>query len=264
MGSRKFKQNPRKFGPQRKISSIDEFLLTLMKLRLGSLFKDLGFRFAISSTLASRIFHAWLRSLSKVLGHLVWFAPKENVSATKPKRYNCYGTIRSIVDASEIFIETPSDPKLQSSTYSSYKHHNTAKFLVACSPNSCITFVSKVYGGRASDKQITLRSGFLDLHDPYDTILADKGFNISDECQKKLLILQSPPGLRGQAQMSTSAVEKTQRIANLRILIEQVIRRIKTFRILATEVPITLVHHLDDIVKVCAALTNIKVPMYKN
>ena len=94
------------------------------------------------------------------------------------------GTIRSIVDTSEIFIETPSDPKLQSSTYSSYKHHNTAKFLVACSPNSCITFVSKVYGGRASDKQITLRSGFLVLHDPYDTILAEKGFNIADECEK--------------------------------------------------------------------------------
>ena len=58
--------------------------------------------------------------------------------------------------------------------------------------------------------------------------------------------------------MSTSAVEKTQRNANLKILIEQVIRRIKTFRILATEAPITLVRHLDDIVKVCAALTNNK------
>ena len=260
---RTFFKTPKKFGPQRKLCSKDEFLLALMKLRLGLLYGDLAFRFQISTGLVSQIFHAWLTSMYKVLGHLVWFAPQEHIQASKPKRYNCYPNLRSIVDASEIFIETPKDPKLQSSTYSTYKHHNTAKFLVSCAPNSTITFVSKAYGGRASDKQVTISSGYLDLHDPYDTIMADKGFNISDECAARRLILQVPPGLRGQSQMSVSAVKKTKKVANLRILIEQVIRRMKTFRILAGEVPITLVPHLHKIIKVCAALTNIKHPMYK-
>lgn len=260
---RHFVRSPKKFGPGRKMNSKDEFLLTLMKLRLGLLYQDLAHRFGISKSLSSQVFHSWLTAMTKVLGHLVWFAPKDNVQMSKPKRFNCMPKLRSIVDASEIFIETPKDPKLQCSTYSSYKHHNTAKFLIACAPNSCITFVSPMYGGRASDKEITLVSGFLDLHESYDTILADKGFNIADECAARRITIQVPPGLRGQAQMSSHAVEKTKRVANLRILIEQVIRRLKTYRILSGEVPVTLVPHLYKIVKVCAALTNIKCSIYK-
>ena len=52
--------SPKKYGPGRKLHSTDEFLLTLMKLRLGLLNKDLAKRFDISKTLCTRIFHSWL------------------------------------------------------------------------------------------------------------------------------------------------------------------------------------------------------------
>ena len=181
----------------------------------------------------------------------MWFAPKENVHFSKPRRFNGMSNLRSIIDATEIFIETPKDPKLQTCTYSTYKHHNTAKFLISCAPNSCITYISCIYGGRASDKQISLCSGFLDLHDDYDAILANKGFNISEECALRRLILHIPPGLRGQSQMSVANAIRTKKVVKLRILIEQVIRRLKTFRILSGEVPVTLVPHLHKIVTVC-------------
>ena len=47
----------------------------------------------------------------------------KQVEGTLPSafRENC------IIDGSEIFMETPSDLHMQSSTWSSYKHHNTAK-----------------------------------------------------------------------------------------------------------------------------------------
>ena len=48
--------------------------------------------------------------------------------AFKEKYLNTY----VIIDASEFFLETPSDLRLQSSTWSDYKHHNTAKLLIAC------------------------------------------------------------------------------------------------------------------------------------
>lgn len=261
---RKFVKSPRKFGPQRKLNSMDEFLLTLMWLRLGLLKKDLADRFNISATLCSQIFNSWLTAMSKVLGLMVFWPTKEQVSATKPTRYRHLPDLRTIIDCSEIFIETPKDPKLQTSTWSDYKHHNTGKFLIGVAPNSAITFISSVFNGRASDKGVTLASGFLDKLEPYDMIQADKGFNIAEECAIRRVHLHVPPGKRGQAQMSTAQNNKTSRIANLRILVEQVIRRLKTFRLIKHGVSISLIPALDKILIVCAALCNLREPIYKD
>ena len=152
---------------------------------------------------------------------------------------------------------------MQSATWSDYKHHNTVKILVACIPNSFICYVSPAYTGRISDKALTLDFGYLDMLPPYSMLMADKGFNIGNECASRHLSLHVPPGKRGQSQMTADAVRKTKRIANHRILIEQIIRRIKTFRILANEIPISLVNHIDDMVVVCCALSNLKEPIYK-
>jgi len=259
---RKFRRSPQKFGPNSKLTSSQEFLLTLMKLRLGLLNRDLAARFGVSSALCSKIVHTWLHTMYKILQNLVLWPSKEQIIATKPSRYRNLPDLRAIIDCSEVFIETPKDPFLQCATYSDYKHHNTLKFLIAVAPNSAITFISKCYAGRASDKAVTVHSKFLDKLDMHDMIQADKGFNIRDECAARLVTLHIPPGKRGAVQLSTSAVSKTKRIANLRILVEQVIRRLKTFRILQTEIPITLVPNVDEIVTVCAALCNLKRPIY--
>ena len=261
---RTFCKSPKQFGPTRKLTSSDEFLLTLMWLRLGLLKKDLADRFNISVTLCSQIFHSWLTAMSKVLDSLVSWPSQHQVQETNPSRYRHIPRLRTIIDCSEIFIETPKDPRMQTSTWSDYKHHNTGKFLIGVAPNSAITFLSKVYNGRASDKAVTNASGFLDLLDPHDTIQADKGFNIQDECAARLIHLHVPPGKRGKAQMSTAANNKTTRVANLRILVEQVIRRLKSFRIIKHGVPISLIPTLDKVLKVCAALCNLRSPIYKD
>jgi hypothetical protein len=61
-----------------------------------------------------------------------------------------YQTTYIIVDASEIFVQTQNDLQLQSSTWSNYKHHNTAKFLVGCTPNGAVSYVSPLYVGSIS------------------------------------------------------------------------------------------------------------------
>ena len=62
--------------------------------------------------------------------------------------------------------------------------------------------------------------------------------------------------------MTPAEVSKTSAIAKVRILVEQIIRRIKTFKILANELPMSLLENVDDIMLVCAALCNFKEPMY--
>ena len=55
---------------------------------------------------------------------------------------------------------------------------NTFKALVGVAPNAVITFVSELYPGSISDKEILQRSGFLNQLSTGDLILAGKGFLI--------------------------------------------------------------------------------------
>ena len=71
-----------------------------------------------------------------------------------------FPTTFAIIDGSEVFIQTPSDLHMQSSTWSQYKHHNTAKFLIACTPNGAVSYVSPLYVGSISDVELTHISGF--------------------------------------------------------------------------------------------------------
>ena len=66
-------------------------------------------------------------------------------------------------------------------TWSNYKHHNTVKLLICTTPQGVVSFISKAWGGRASDKYITERCGILQHLLPGDVVLTDRGFDI-DEC----------------------------------------------------------------------------------
>lgn len=81
---------------------------------------------------------------------------KEQVAGTLPHAFReKFVFTYAIIDGSEIFIEKPSDLHLQSSTWSNYKHNNTAKFLVACTPNGAVSFISPLYVGSISDVERT-------------------------------------------------------------------------------------------------------------
>ncbi|KAJ8315680.1 hypothetical protein KUTeg_007830 [Tegillarca granosa] len=52
---------------KRKLRLVDEFLMVMMRLRLGLLLKDLEYRFRISASRISRIFSAWITFICKCL-----------------------------------------------------------------------------------------------------------------------------------------------------------------------------------------------------
>ena len=118
----------------------------------------------------------------KHLVELQWTPTLEQVKRTLPEAFReKFPDTYAIIDASEVFIETPCDLQYQSSTWSNYKHHNTAKFIVACTPNGAISFVSPLYVGSISDVELTRVSGFIESSGKTGvSIMADRGFTISD------------------------------------------------------------------------------------
>ena len=78
-----------------------------------------------------------------------------------------------ILDCTEVFIEKPSSALAKKHIWSEYKHHETCKFLIGFGPHMGLTYVSKMYGGRASDRHITRESRDLINHMRYLFLLFD-------------------------------------------------------------------------------------------
>ena len=84
-----------RMGPRRKLCLEQEYLLVLMRLRLGLLVKDLGFRFQISSTRVSQIWITWIKLLSKELRYLI----RPGCSNIAIKRAGCSNIARCFQEA---------------------------------------------------------------------------------------------------------------------------------------------------------------------
>ena len=111
----------------------------------------------------------------------MWPGREEIILATPVSFRQYFKTnVAVIIDYFEIFINKPSNLKARSATWSQYKHRNKIKFLIGISPQVVITFISKAWGGRTSDKYLAENSKFLNHLLPGDVVLADRGFNIAE------------------------------------------------------------------------------------
>ena len=150
---------------------------------------------------------------------------------------------------------------MQQRTFSSYKNHNTYKGLVGISPGGAITFVSRLFPGSISDRELTRQSGFLQLLDPGDSIMADRGFNIQDDLTPLGVRLNIPPFLKGKSQLEENELIETRRIASLRIHVERAMERIKNYHIFDRTLPASLNNIAEQMFFVCAVLTNFWPPL---
>ena len=250
-----WQESSTKPGPKRKLSHFEEFIFVLMRLKVGLFLNDLADRFGISVGHASKIFSTWINFLYHELPLLFPFPPKEHIEALMPDEFKKYPSTRIVIDCTEIFTEVPSSMKAQSQTWSEYKHHNTWKALIGISPTGAITFVSKLWSGRVSDKEITRKSGLIDLLEPGDNVMADRGFDIADILPVGVT-LNIPPFKGSRSQLTPAESEETAQIAAVRIHVERAIGRIKNYHILNGVLPLSLCPLTNQIFTVCSLLTN--------
>ena len=110
--------------------------------------------------------------------------------------------IRCMVDCTEFRVEMPSDYAQQGNTYSSYKHSNTFKCLIAVTPNGGACFVSDLFEGDIDDMKIFQESGIMKHIRPNDLILADRGFTVQHLLHHLQAEITIPSFLKGRESLS--------------------------------------------------------------
>ena len=257
-----------------KYSPEDSLLLVLMRFWLNSRLEDLSYRFSIPISTINNIVQNWIDIMHESLKFLINWPSQEVIRANMPQVFkDLYPRSRCIIDCSEVFIERPCAYDARAQSYSNYERHNTIKFLIAVGPHGAITFLSKCWGGRATDKCITEQSGFLRLLDPGDVILVDRGFDIADDLRIYGARLELPSFTRGKKQLSLEEVEHSKRLSKVRIHVERVIGLLKNkYTILQSILPTCLVKHkhdkdysnVDKILTICTALVNLSPSVVPN
>lgn len=250
-------------GPSRKLTLFHEFILTLVRFRLGLVGFLLSDIFGISNSRVSQIFVTWITFLATCFGKLIKWPSKMQVKKYMPKSFrNTYPKTRVIIDCTEFFFQRPRSPSAQSETYSTYKSKNTGKCLLGISPSGTFTFVSDVYGGNVSDRYITEHSNFLELIEEGDDVMADRGFTIRDLLTKRKATLNIPPFTRKctwgkKKRLNVNEIKQTRNIAKLRIHVERAIQRLKLFKLLGNNIPWHLKPVVNQMVKVGVFLCNL-------
>ncbi len=164
----KISEEGKKWGRKRYLCSEQELFNVLACLCCGLLEIDIAQRAGISSSHLSRIFISWVDFLHSRLRSLPIWLTGETIDKTMSKCIReTYPSLRVMIDATEILIQMASSLRTQSESYSSYKHHITAK--VGIAPSGSITFVSDLYAGRCNDKAVTNDCGIFSLLQPVDS-----------------------------------------------------------------------------------------------
>lgn len=247
----------------RNIEPIDQLWMFLTRIRLGLFERDLAHRYGVSLSTVSDVLITWVNYLYIMVGSLPIWAPKDKIKQNLPEGFKGqYENIRGILDCTEIKCDMPKDYQTHSEMYSDYKSHDTYKGLICITPNCWVSFVSHLYPGRISDRDIVERSDFCSLIEPGDRYLADKGFDIHDLMALKGASLYIPPKRQSvQDQFTKDECFQTMSIANVRIHVERSIKRVKAWHIFDQVIPLSMHGCVNQLWTVASLLVNFQNPI---
>lgn len=240
----------------------DQIFITLMKLRQNYTNMHLAQLFSCSVGTISNIVITFVHVLHRLLfDDLMRVIPSRNKNKLcSPLSFSEFSSCRIIIDCTDIEVATPSLMSQQNVTYSSYRGMNSFKVLTGVAPNGVLTYISDLYPGSISDKEIVQQSGLLKHFVAGDLILADKGFLIQDIVPRGVSV-NIPPFLEHE-KFTESEAKLTQSIARCRIHVERANARLKDFKILSF-VPPYLRSHIDKVFQLCGTIVNLQFPLIK-
>ena len=244
------------------LTKFQEFILVMLRLRLGLFENDLAHRFKVCRSTVSKVVNAWIPFLRREFEPLIAIPQREVLQYYMPESFKkLLPNVTVIVDCTEFEMERPSALDSQSACYSSYKSRTTMKSMLGITPSGVLCFVRDLFPGSTSDKEITVLSVFLEKLNHGDQVMADKGFNCQDELASVGATLVIPTVLDKKVQFSSKETNHNKVVASFRVHVERLMERIKNWHIFDRRIPITLAPIASDMLVVVSALTNFHPPL---
>ncbi|XP_077375250.1 uncharacterized protein LOC144017495 [Festucalex cinctus] len=253
--------------PQSDMTSFQQYMLTLIKLRMNLSFDFLAYYFDIESATVSKLFKHCINVMyRRLVPCLVIWPDRESLKYSLPSafRNSIFEKTVCIIDSLEIVIEKPSSLLASAECHTAFKSQHTMKYLIAFCPQGSICFISNGWGGRTSDKFITEQSNFLRHLLRGDLVLANQCFNVSQSVQSHQAEMKIPAFTRGKKQLDpvnlvdTSCLPFKIRFDRISCLLCQKYKILQsTLPVDFTDVDTDDVTYLDKIVHICSGLMNV-------
>jgi hypothetical protein len=244
----------------RNISVQCQFLMTLEILRRNRSYQELYHHYWINPGLISQIFKTWVQFMYSKFRDLknAMFVRKCDIQKPLPRHFRnkMLHDTRVVIDCTECVCESTANYTQQGILWSSYKHRQTAKALIGVLPSGACCYISECFGGSISDRQIVVKSDFLDYIEPGDLVLADRGFTVDDLVREKGGTLVIPPFLNQRPSFRLEEVQRTKVIAKARIHIERFNERFKNFKMLDPPIPQYHMPMISQLVYICCCFAN--------
>ncbi|XP_030003765.1 uncharacterized protein LOC115428719 isoform X2 [Sphaeramia orbicularis] len=243
-----------------------QFFLTLMKLRQNFDNKDLAFTFHICLESVILLLDSWIDYMDDRLGQLSSWPHRDVILSNMPADFKQdFPNTFAILGCAELQIERPSSTQLQSQTDSMSTSMNTLKSLVACDPRGAVIYVSALFSGSMSYKEVfnhckiaellqsCLQCGFLKKG---DGLMTDESFQIEKEVEEIGLKLNIPPSAGSDHQTPHPETEMNKKIPEHIAQVERAIAKIKKFKIISGTIPVSHLGNINQIWYVVSMLSN--------
>uniref|UniRef100_A0A8C6S9D3 DDE Tnp4 domain-containing protein n=2 Tax=Neogobius melanostomus TaxID=47308 RepID=A0A8C6S9D3_9GOBI len=233
------------------LTSRNHLTMVLMKLKLGLCDVDLAYRFGIRESSVTRMCQTWLPALAATLKPIVAWPSTQTVSTSRPGFFTGkFRRCRCIVDCPEFVVARIGEDK--------DKHESTVKYFASVTPAGAVSFLSSGYSSLTPERRIIKESGFVRLLDPQDDIMANRQIPIRDELASLQAALHIPDPNNGkQTQKGASG----KRLCQVWTHVKKVIGWWKEFNMLQKVIQEPYADLLDEVLIVCAVLTNVNVSL---
>lgn len=239
-------------------------VLVFIKLKLNLPFVNIATLFRMKRKTISNNFYYILPYIKLALSPALYWPSIDENRNNLPIHFQDFKSCRVVLDCFEVKMASLKCLQCRILTYSNYKKNQTVKFLLGVTPAGLISFLSRPYCGRASDKLIFNNENFLTTREiiPFvDAIMVDKGFCIKDECCNAGVKLIIPPFLSQKSQLSPEEADLNVKIAKARVHVERVIQRIRMYKILEDKIDVHILPYIKDIADIVCCMVNFSSPV---